>query len=179
MADAKSKSADAKGKGKPAAEAKKAVAPVPPPTPKEILQRNFFLLDKYVDTRDRRFLLRVLRYTNFLRAHLPLAEIKAAVASYVTDKERQGQVTELVAAVAASRKEPVRSPPRLVMMGCDGALANPFRSTHARLFLSPAPFPPSPRAPSCPIPCHASITHLMVALAAVAACGSCHGQAFG
>jgi hypothetical protein len=44
-----------------------------------VLHRNLFLLDKYAETHDVRFLSRILRYTKFLRLHMPTAALRAAV----------------------------------------------------------------------------------------------------
>jgi hypothetical protein len=74
-----------------------------------VLHRNLGLLDKYVDSRDSRFLLKVLRYSNFLRGHLPVSELKAVMASQVPDKARLAQLNEIADAVLAKRPEPVRT----------------------------------------------------------------------
>jgi hypothetical protein len=74
-----------------------------------VLHRNIFLLDKYAETHDVRFLSRILRYTKFLRLQLPTAALRAAVDAYVPDAPRRAAVHRLVNAAAEKRKEPVRA----------------------------------------------------------------------
>ena len=73
-----------------------------------MLYRNIFLLDKYAETRDLRFLSRVLRYTKFLRQHLPTSQLRAAVDTYVPDAGRKAALNSLISVAAERRKEPVR-----------------------------------------------------------------------
>lgn len=79
-----------------------------------MLYRAVFLLDKYADSRDGRFLARVLRYTAFLRGALPTAQLRAAVDMYVPDAGRRAVVQALVTAAAERRPEPVAAAPAVV-----------------------------------------------------------------
>lgn len=72
-----------------------------------VLHRNLGLLEKYVDGRDSRLLLKALRYTNYLRQHLPVAEVRAVVATHVLDRERVAAIEALAGAVLDVRSEPV------------------------------------------------------------------------
>lgn len=78
----------------------------PPPTPLSVLHRGIFLLDKWAETRDPRFLGRVVRYSGHLRKHLPLAQLRPIVDTYVLDVGRRAALQELLTVVAAGRKEP-------------------------------------------------------------------------
>jgi hypothetical protein len=73
-----------------------------------VLYRNIALLDKYVDSRDDRYLARALRYANHVRRHLPTAQLRAAAETYVLDAGRRAGVLELLADATARRPEPVR-----------------------------------------------------------------------
>jgi hypothetical protein len=59
--------------------------------PRAVFQRNLNLIDKYVETRDRLFLSRALRFTGFVRAYLARAEIVAALTTYVPDAARRAR----------------------------------------------------------------------------------------
>jgi len=87
-----------------------------------VLARNVLLLDKYVESRDVRFLSRVQRYTDFLRKYLPLSEFKAAVEAHVTDAGRRAATLELLPHVERVRVEPpvVVSPLACIRQGEGG-----------------------------------------------------------
>ena len=92
---------DAKGK---AELAKKAVPAAPKPlTPLETLHSHIATLEKFVDTRDTRFLTRVLRYINHLRGTLSSDELKTAITTYVLDATRSASLLELLALVSPKR----------------------------------------------------------------------------
>ena len=67
------------------------------------------MLAKYVQTRDARLLLKVLRYTNFLRLYLPLSNIRTLITSHVPEKDRFPGLLDLLEAVASIRAEPIVS----------------------------------------------------------------------
>lgn len=75
-----------------------------------VLQRNLLLLDKFVDSRDSRFLARVLRYTNFLRKHIDYGTLRAAVDTNVTSAARRAVVHGYIDAAAAVRPDKVSVP---------------------------------------------------------------------
>ena len=82
------------------------VPPTPPPrplTPLETLHSHIVLLEKFVDTRDTRFLARVLRYMSYLRAVLPSDQFKTAIQTYVLDASRSAAITDLLASVTSKR----------------------------------------------------------------------------
>lgn len=85
-----------------------------------VLHRNLGLLEKYVDGRDSRLLLKALRYTNYLRQYLPVAEIRAVVATHVLDRERVAAIEALAGAVLDVRSEPVSARYGLLPF-CSGA----------------------------------------------------------
>ena len=72
-----------------------------------MLYRNVVLLEKYVDSRDSRYLGRVLRYTNTVRRRLPMPHIRATIDAVIADPARRAVLQELFTLVAASRVEPV------------------------------------------------------------------------
>ena len=94
---------DAKGK----ADAKPAVAvPAPPPkplTPLETLHSHIAILEKFVETRDARFLTRVLHYSGHVRKTLPTDQLKTAIQTYVIDATRAASLLDVLAAVAEKR----------------------------------------------------------------------------
>ena len=61
------------------------------------------MLDKYAETRDTRFLSRVLRHTRFLVRHLPDLQLQGAVDTYVPEGGRAA-VRALVTTATATRK---------------------------------------------------------------------------
>lgn len=94
---------DAKGK----ADAKPAVVvPAPPPkplTPLETLHSHITILEKFIETRDARFLTRVLRYSGHVRKTLPTEQLKTAIQTYVLDAPRAASLLDVLAAVAEKR----------------------------------------------------------------------------
>ncbi len=64
-------------------------------------------MDKYVDSRDTLFLVRAIRYANFLRKHAPVATIRKAVEAYVLDAGRKQQLLDYLALIATTRVEKV------------------------------------------------------------------------
>lgn len=84
-------------------------APVPPPkplTPLETLHAHIFLLEKFVDTRDSRFLTRVLRYMSHVRSTLPTEELRSAIQTFVLDSARSEALLDLLALVSPKRVLP-------------------------------------------------------------------------
>jgi hypothetical protein len=73
-----------------------------------VLYRNITLLDKYVESRDDRFLARALRYANHVRRYLPTTQLRAAAETYVLDGSRRAAVLELLTDATSRRAEPVR-----------------------------------------------------------------------
>lgn len=61
-----------------------------------VLHRNICFIDKYVETHDKLFLVRALRFSNFVRHYCPSPTIKKAVELYVTDATRKAALLEAV-----------------------------------------------------------------------------------
>lgn len=72
-----------------------------------VLNRNLTLLDKYVETRDRLFLVRIMRFTNFLRKYCPLSTIRKAVETYVLDPTRKVHLLDNLTLIATVRPDKV------------------------------------------------------------------------
>ncbi|RYE97120.1 MAG: hypothetical protein EOO41_03850, partial [Methanobacteriota archaeon] len=75
------------------------------------MYNSVFVMDKYADTRDARFLARALRYANFIRKWLPMAQLRTAVDAFVTDASRRAVILRLLDTVAAERSEPAAPAP--------------------------------------------------------------------
>lgn len=73
-----------------------------------VFQRNLIAIDKYVDTRDRLYLVRAMRYTGHVRQHVPMVQLKKLAEAYVTDAGRKQQLLDTLSIVAISRVEKVR-----------------------------------------------------------------------
>ncbi len=87
-----------------------------------VLHRTVALIDKYVDGRDSRTLLKAMRYSNFLRRHLPISELRVVMAVFVLDKERLARLSETADAVLLRRPEPVRGLPATRMLSADAKM---------------------------------------------------------
>jgi len=72
-----------------------------PPTPLEVLYKNIERIVKAVNNRDRSLILRVLRYTNGVRCHVPVATLVTVAEKYVLDAELKKQVLAALEAVSA------------------------------------------------------------------------------
>jgi hypothetical protein len=76
-----------------------------------VLCKNVAFVDKYVDTRDRSLLLRVLRYTGYVCRHATAAQVKALVETYV-DSSRKGELLALLERADGARAARVSAPAR-------------------------------------------------------------------
>jgi hypothetical protein len=102
-------------------------------------------VDKYVDSRDRLYLVRALRYTGFVRERCPLSVVRKAVETYVPDAGRKAQLLDSLSAVAAARAAKVRvgrGPDEGRKKGARGAFSPALCSS-----LTPFPPPPPTRRP--------------------------------
>ncbi len=61
-----------------------------------------------MDSRDRLFLVRALRFTGFVREHCPVSVVRKAVETYVPDAGRKQQLLDSLSAVSAARGTKVR-----------------------------------------------------------------------
>lgn len=94
------KSKDAKEKSKD----EKAPQPPKPVTPLELLQQHIVLIEKYVDSKDSRFLTRALRHVNHLRGNLSNNELENVIETFVLDEKRKAVVLDIFSTVATKRR---------------------------------------------------------------------------